>query len=145
MTAVTIDPSFSALVSPARTPQRTLRPATGCSTGRASRSTYRRRRLWAAALVLGAVIVTGEAGAALGGAPLAPPERSPSLSTARPGSQSGSQSGSASVVVVRQGDTLWSIVERHLPGADPRPLVDELSAARHGAPLVPGETIRLPA
>ncbi|MSO78136.1 MAG: hypothetical protein EXQ79_00840 [Acidimicrobiia bacterium] len=140
MTAVTIDPGFSALVSPARTHQRTPRPATGRSTGRASRSTYRRRRLWAAALVLGAVIVTGEAGAALGGAPLAPPERSPSLPTAPSGSPSGS-----SVVVVRPGDTLWSIVERSHPGADPRPLVDELSAARDGAPLVVGETIRLPA
>ena len=136
MTAVTIDPGFSALVSPARTHQRTPRPATGRSTGRASRSTYRRRRLWAAALVLGAVIVTGEAGAALGGAPLAPPERSPSLPTAQ---------SASSIVVVRPGDTLWSIVERYRPGADPRPLVDELSAARDGAPLVVGETIRLPA
>ena len=141
MTAVTIDPGFSALAGPARTPQRTPRPATGRSTSRASRTTYRRRRLWAAALVLGAVVVTGEAGAALGGAPLAPPERSPSLSAARSAS---SRSASSGIVVVRPGDTLWSIVEQHQPGDDPRPLVDELSAARHGAPLVPGETIRLP-
>jgi hypothetical protein len=49
------------------------------------------------------------------------------------------------MVVVQPGDTLWSIVGSYRPGADPRPLVDELSAARDGAPLVPGETIRLPA
>lgn len=140
MTAVTIDPGFSALVGPARTPQRAPRPATG-RTSRASRTTYRRRRLWAAALVLGAVVVTGEAGAALGGAPLAPPERSPSSLTSPSASSRSVLSG---IVVVRPGDTLWSIVERHRPGADPRPLVDELSAARDGAPLVPGEVIRLP-
>ena len=95
---------------------------------RPSRAMYRRRRFAAAALVLGAVVVTGEAGVALGGTPLAAPER-------RPNSPS---------VVVRPGDTLWSIVARAHPGDDPRPLVDELSAARHGAPLVPGEMVRLP-
>jgi len=131
MTAVTTVPGISALVGPA-THRRAPRPATprGCRT---SRATYRRRRLLAAALVLGAVVVTGEAGVALGGTPLAPPERRPSSLS------------SSSVVVVRRGDTLWSIVERSRPGVDPRPTVDELSAARHGAPLVPGETIRLPA
>ena len=135
MTAVTIDPGISALVGPA-THRRVPRTATPRGR-RASRATYRRRRLWAAVLVLGAVIVTGEAGVALGGTPLAPPER-------RPSSPSSSSAVSSSRVVVRPGDTLWSIVERAHPGADPRPIVDALSAARQGAPLVPGEIVRLP-
>jgi hypothetical protein len=131
MAAVTTVPGFSALGGTASL-QRAPRPAIGRSC-RASRATYRRRRLWAAALVLGAVVVTGEAGVALGGTPLAPPERRPNSLI------------SSSEVVVRPGDTLWSIVERYQPGTDPRPLVDRLSAARQGAPLVPGETIHLPA
>lgn len=48
------------------------------------------------------------------------------------------------LVVVRPGDTLWSIASRIDPDADPRPLVDAMSEARGGAPLEPGETIRIP-
>jgi hypothetical protein len=45
-------------------------------------------------------------------------------------------------VVVRPGDTLWSIVARQAPDEDPRPVVDELMAARHGAPLRVGEIVQ---
>jgi hypothetical protein len=47
-------------------------------------------------------------------------------------------------VTVQPGDTLWSIVTRLAPDDDPRPLVDELSDARDGAPLQIGEHIELP-
>jgi len=97
---------------------------------RRSSTTYLRRRLVAAALVLGALVVAGQAGVALGGSSLAAPERTPTVY--------------APAVIVRSGDTLWSIVARLAPGEDPRPLVDELSAARQGAPLIPGQVIRLP-
>jgi hypothetical protein len=130
MTAVTTFPGTGALVGPA-THARTLRASTARGR-RVSRATYRRRRLLATVLVLGAVVVAGEAGVALGGTPLAPPERRSAPIT------------SGSAVVVRPGDTLWSIVEQLRPGDDPRPIVDALSAARDGASLVPGETIRLP-
>jgi hypothetical protein len=46
--------------------------------------------------------------------------------------------------VVAAGDSLWSIAEELAPGEDPRPMVDALSEARDGAPLIPGETIYLP-
>ena len=47
--------------------------------------------------------------------------------------------------VVRAGDTLWSIAAHMAgPGADPRPMVDELEQANRGATVFPGETIRLP-
>ena len=102
---------------------------------RLSPATYRRRRLAAAALALVVVVVAGKAGVALGGSPpLAVSERRPTISTPV----------AVRTVVVRPGDTLWAIAERAEPGEDPRPLVDELSAARNGAPLVPGESIRLP-
>ena len=45
---------------------------------------------------------------------------------------------------VRSGDTLWSIATRLYPAGDPRVLVSELSAALHGATLVPGERLVLP-
>ena len=122
MTAVTTVPGFGAPVSLHRRAPRDATPR-GL---RVSRATYRRRRLLASVLVLGAVVVMGEAGSALGGAPLATPERRPAS------------------VVVQPGDTLWAIVARALPTQDPRPIVDQLDDARHGAPLVPGETIRLP-
>jgi hypothetical protein len=127
MTAVTAVPGFGIPVAPA--PHR-IAPRVAITRGRrTSPATYRRRRLLATALLLAVVAVTGKAGVALGGAPLATPERRPATSD---------------VVVVRSGDTLWSLVTRAMPGADPRPIVDQLSAARDGAPLTPGEVVRLP-
>jgi hypothetical protein len=69
-----------------------------------------------------------QAGGALGSSSLAAPERRPAASH-------------TIAVVVRPGDSLWSIAARLVPGEDPRPVVDELESARHGAPLRPGETI----
>ena len=90
-----------------------------------SRATYRRRRVAAAVLVLASLAMAGKAGAALGGLPLAAPERHPAESR----------------FVVQPGDSLWSIAERIQPDGDVRPVVDELSRARGGAPLVPGEVV----
>ncbi|MCU1492995.1 MAG: hypothetical protein JWO62_759 [Acidimicrobiaceae bacterium] len=46
--------------------------------------------------------------------------------------------------VVRAGDTVWSIASAMEPGADPRPLVDELDAELPGGVLRVGATLRLP-
>jgi hypothetical protein len=78
-------------------------------------------------LVLASLAMAGKAGAALGGLPLAAPERHPAESR----------------YVVQPGDSLWSIAEHFQPEGDVRPVVDELSAARGGAPLVPGEVVVL--
>jgi hypothetical protein len=103
-----------------------------------SPAVYWRRRLLVAALVFGLVVglvlVMAQAGAALGGSSLATPER-------RPAAQASAADASLRQVVVRPGDSLWSVATRLAPGSDPRPVVDALVAARHGAPLVPGETI----
>ncbi|HEY7134077.1 MAG TPA: LysM domain-containing protein [Acidimicrobiia bacterium] len=89
-----------------------------------ARAVYRRRRVVVAALALGTVALAGRAGMALGGTPLATSERRPPLT-----------------YVVRPGDSLWTIARHVAPSSDPRGVVDDLNAPRHGAPLVPGETI----
>ena len=129
MTAVTTAPGTWTSASPAT---RRMPPRAATPRGRrASPTTYRRRRLAAATLAVAVVVVMGQAGVALGGTPLAP-ERRPAVSGPRS-------------VVVRPGDSLWSIAARLTsPGEDPRPLVDALSAARNDEPLIPGETIRWP-
>jgi nucleoid-associated protein YgaU len=109
------------------TPPRVATPRTS----RTSPATFRRRRIAIAVLALGVVVVTGQAGAALGGSTLAAPERRPSPS-------------SVHTVVVRPGDTLWGIAHRLAPNDDPRPLVDQLAAVYGHRPLVPGETLQLP-
>ncbi len=85
---------------------------------------YRRRRLFAAALGLGIVLTAAHAGAALGGTTTAP-ERSPHVER----------------VVVQSGDTLWTIAERLAPHADPRAVVDALTAELGTSSVQPGELI----
>jgi hypothetical protein len=92
---------------------------------RPSAATFWRRRLVAGAVGLAVLVMAGKAGAALGGSPLAVPERSPA----------------ATRHVVQRGDSLWSIAERLEPGRDPRPVVDALVTTRGTGPLVPGEVI----
>jgi hypothetical protein len=91
-----------------------------------------RRRLAVAGIALGLVVVAAQAGDALGGSPLAAPERGPAASR------------TWLEVTARPGDSLWSIVARTFPGDDPRPRVDQLVEARDGAPLVPGEVVQVP-
>jgi hypothetical protein len=93
-----------------------------------TRVTYWRRRLAVVLAGSALVLVMAQAGAALGGSSLAAPGRHPT-------------SSHVVTVAVRPGDSLWSIAARLAPGEDPRPIVDQLEAARHGSPLQPGETI----
>jgi len=113
-------------------------------------TTYRRRRLAVALLAGVLVVVAARAGVALGGSPLTAPERRPASvpvaggAGAAGGSSSSGRAEQGRVVVVQPGDTLWSIVTRLAPSEDPRPLVDQLSQARDGAPLEVGERIVIP-
>lgn len=91
-----------------------------------------RRRIAVVGIALGLVVVAAQAGDALGGSPLAAPERRPAAERTWVD------------VTVRPGDSPWSIVERTFPGEDPRPRVDRLVDARRGAPLVAGEVVSVP-
>jgi hypothetical protein len=93
-----------------------------------SRTRVRRRGTW--------VVLTGTILASLWVGPLG--QR---LETSRP------ILAAEARVVVRPGDTLWSIAKRLAPGEDPRPLVDSIAASNRVDPgaLVPGRTLVVPA
>jgi LysM repeat protein len=51
------------------------------------------------------------------------------------------------VAVVRPGDTLWSVAERHLPGRDPFAVIDEIRRLNglDDCTVHPGQRLALPA
>lgn len=88
------------------------------------------------AVIVGGVVAVGR-GALASWAP-APPAASATASV------SSSASSAGDTVVVRPGDTLWSIAGRLQPTGDVRPLVDRLVAS-HGSPVVvPGDRVPVP-
>jgi LysM repeat protein len=62
-------------------------------------------------------------------------------------SQAAAPAGTPRVVVVQPGDSLWTIIERYRPGADPVRAVEELRRANglSGSTLQPGVELTLPA
>ena len=141
MAAVMTVPGFGVATGPAT---RRCTPRAATRGRRCSPTTYRRRRMAALLVSVGLVVVAAQAGVALGGSSLAASERRP---TSQPGIAPGAPEAFTAglrEVVVRPGDTLWAIAVRISPDEDPRPLVDELMAARDGAPLEPGEVIVVP-
>ena len=101
---------------------------------------YRRRRIAAAALLVGIalflMVATLAVQAALGrtgGGPLA-----------ATGALPGGQLADDQAWVVRPGDTIWSIAEAVEPHGDVRPLVDRISAELGGRPLHAGERLNIP-
>jgi hypothetical protein len=79
---------------------------------------------------LGIVLTAAHAGVALGGSTTSSSGRSPHPHVER--------------VVVRQGDTLWSIAERLAPNSDPRAVVDALAATRGTSDVQAGDTVTWP-
>ena len=128
MAAVVTTPRIDMEPAVTRTVRRAAPRSVARRGQRSSPATYWRRRAVAVAVGVAALVMAAKAGAALGDSPLAVPERRPATPNH----------------VVRPGDSLWSIAARVDPGGDPRPAVDELSAARGGRPLVPGEVVTLP-
>jgi hypothetical protein len=107
---------------------------------RPSHAVLRRRRLTAALVVLALALVVMVGARAVQGAL----GRTGSGPLSAAGAGPGSNLASDQVWVVQPGDTIWSIAEAVEPGSDVRPLVDEISAELKGAPIYPGEQIRIP-
>lgn len=110
------------------------------SHGRPGPAVIRRRRLGAATilLALGFLMVVGilDVQAVLGRTGSGP------LSAA--GARPGAELAADRVWVVQPGDTVWTIAQAAEPGADVRALVDEIDSELKGAPIYPGERIRIP-
>jgi len=98
-------------------------------TRRERAAVYWRRRAIATALGLGIVLTAAHAGVALGGSTTSTSGRSPHPHVER--------------VVVRQGDTLWSIARRVAPQSDPRRVVDGFAAQLRTSDLQAGELISI--
>jgi len=111
-------------------------PGAGRRSARPSAAVYRRRRLAAGVLAVLLVVMAGWAVttvAALGGVPASAPERGPASSPAAP-----------TEVVVRPGDTMWSIATRLQPEGDVRGLVRRLVEANGGPAIQPGDVLVVP-
>ncbi|MHB8593211.1 MAG: LysM peptidoglycan-binding domain-containing protein [Acidimicrobiales bacterium] len=93
-----------------------------------------RRRVLLATVVTGILVALALPWGGAGGHPLATPGPVPAGATVV----------DHALYVVQPGDTLWSIAERLDPGADPRPVVADLSAQVGSDTVVPGEALRLP-
>ena len=106
------------LVAPTPRPAMGLRP-------RPTAAVFRRRRIGVLVAVVALVLAAAQATTVLGGNPLAAPGHRPA------------------VVTVAPGDTLWSVVERLAPDADPRPIVDRLAHERGTSLVQVGERLTL--
>lgn len=92
---------------------------------------YRRRRLAVAgvlALVLALCLAVGELLAARSSSPASPALGAPVARV---------------TVVVRPGDTVWSVAAELADGGDPRPIVDAIVEANGGATLVAGQRLEI--
>ena len=106
---------------------------------RPSQAVYRRRRI-AVLLCVAALVALGWLGVQrLTGNP----GNGPLTVAGQPVSHINPALVGSTRVIVQPGDTLWSIARRVQPTGDLRPLVDKLSAQRHGAALQVGETFDL--
>jgi hypothetical protein len=123
--------------------------------GRSPVVRQRRRVFWPRRVVALIALLLAVAGAVqvvrFVGAVLAPPADGPvAIATHDPSAGPGgvgpvvpAPGSGGAVYVVRGGDTLWSIARAVRPGADPRPIVDALSARVPGGVLQPGERLDL--
>ncbi|MBM45850.1 MAG: hypothetical protein CL458_06280 [Acidimicrobiaceae bacterium] len=108
---------------------------------RRSQSTYWRRRLTCLALVVGAAwLVVNVAGDLLGVAAVERPLAQQTVFE----SAAGETLTAGQIVIVKPGDTLWSIARKLQPTGDLRPLVDRIAKINNGHSLIAGQALLLP-
>jgi hypothetical protein len=118
----------AALIPATALPDRTTLPSRTEHAARPlSPEVYRRRRLVAAAVVIGLLLGLASFG-----------RQAEATRTAD------AQAAETVTVVVQPGDTLWSIADTLVDDADLRPLVSELSDLAGGASIQPGQLLQIP-
>ena len=96
------------------------------------------------AVVLTLVLVFGALALGRGAfAGFAPDGPSPAAAAAVPADATAGSTAADGTVLVRPGDTMWSIARDLQPDGDIRPLVDRLVAAHGSSSIVPGDRISL--
>ena len=110
------------------------------TTRRETQATYWRRRIVCMALLLGLLWVTSSA------AGFANDDRSGERPQAQTliESAAGESLTAGQVVIVKPGDTLWSIARKMQPTGDVRRLVDRIATLNNGYGLIAGQALLLP-
>ena len=107
---------------------------------RQTQATYWRRRIVCMALLLGLLwVMSSAAGFANGDRSVERPQAQTLIESA-----AGESLTAGQVVIVKPGDTLWSIARKMQPTGDVRRLVDRIATLNNGYGLIAGQALLLP-
>ena len=110
------------------------------TTRRETQATYWRRRIVCMALLLGLLwVMSSAAGFVSGDRSVERPQAQTLIESA-----AGESLTAGQVVIVKPGDTLWSIARKMQPTGDVRPLVDRIATLNNGYGLTAGQALLLP-
>ena len=115
-----------------------LVPGMEMMTNRCSSATYWRRRL--ACLTLLIVAAWLVVSALSGSDAIEQPSAAPTVFE----TAAGETLAAGQIVIVKPGDTLWSIARQLQPTGDLRPLVDRIAKINNGHSLIAGQALLLP-
>ena len=110
------------------------------TTRRETQATYWRRRIVCMTLLLGLLwVMSSAAGLVNGDRSVERPQAQTLIESA-----AGESLTAGQVVIVKPGDTLWSIARKMQPTGDVRPLVDRIATLNNGYGLIAGQALLLP-
>ena len=101
---------------------------------------WRRRMVCLTALLLGLWVLSGSFGSLFASQGIENPTALPTVME----SAASESLNSGSSVIVKPGDTLWSIARQLQPAGDIRPLVDRIAKINNGHSLIAGQALLLP-
>ena len=101
---------------------------------------WRRRIVCLTALLLGLWVLSASFGSLFASQAIENPTALPTVME----SAASESLNSGSSVIVKPGDTLWSIARQLQPAGDIRPLVDRIAKINNGHSLIAGQALLLP-
>ena len=110
------------------------------TTRRETQATYWRRRIVCMTLLLGLLWVMSSAAGFVNGDRSVERQQAKTLIE----SAAGESLTAGQDVIVKPGDTLWSIARKMQPTGDVRPLVDRIATLNNGYGLIAGQALLLP-